>query len=206
MAKNRQKIKIELLRQRKFNSKENYWKIWFCMPKLAKKSRQQISRYRQNWGKRIGKNWKKISFWAKKSLITKGFTKKLILKPKLGQKWQNNMQRICNSTYCPAEGSPLSLAGCSSTRMLVSGALWILKNKEHHSNLLSCWGIPTFVGRLQLNKNVGIWSLLSIVVTMKRETWTVSISLKIVDFDVVSESIWLTIILTMKRETWAIPR
>jgi len=24
-----------------------------------------------------------------------------------------------NSTFCPAEGSPLSLAGCSSTRMLV---------------------------------------------------------------------------------------
>ena len=70
---------------------------------------------------------------------------------------------ICNSTYCPAEGSPLSLAGCSSTRMLVSGAFWIKKKREkkHHSNLLSCWGIPTFAGRLQLNKNVCIWSLLN---------------------------------------------
>ena len=135
MAKNRQKIK-------KFNKKLSFWDRESLIPK---KITEKFDFACRNWQKKVGnkfqdidkigakeqaKDWKKISISAKKSLITKGFTKKLILKPKLGQKWQNNMQRICNSTYCPAEGSPLSLAGCSSTRMLVSGAFWILKKQE----------------------------------------------------------------------------
>ena len=131
------------------------------MPKLAKKKvGNKFQEIDKIGAKKEAKNWrKKISFWAKKCLIPKGFTKKLILKPKFGQKWQKNMQKICNSTYCPAEGSPLgiwslrnpkkqrkkstivtycpaegsplSLAGCSSTRILVSGALWILKKTRN---------------------------------------------------------------------------
>ena len=99
--------------------------FWDRESLIPKKITEKFDFACRNWQKKVGnkfqdidkigakeqaKDWKKISFSAKKSLITKGFTKKLILKPKLGQKWQNNMQRICNSTYCPAEGSPLSLA------------------------------------------------------------------------------------------------
>ena len=56
---------MDVLRQKKFNSKENYWKFDF-VSRNCQKNKQQILRNRQNWGKKMQKIRKREVFELKK--------------------------------------------------------------------------------------------------------------------------------------------